>query len=706
MTYHWIIPLTAALLNGVLGVLVLLHDHRRVIHRMFALLSGMLVLWNLNIFVLYLLRDETSALFWSQFFRVGTLMAAPVAAHMFILFGDSRFRYARIALWVSYALASILVVLNAFGLLVTNLEEHAWGYYPVGSVFYLLVPISVGFGLIVSIGVLLHVIHTTHSARKRQQARLWIAGTAIAWPLAMTNLIAPLGIPFYPLGNFANAVYAMFIAYGIRRYRLMDIDSVVTKGISYVFLGGLLLAPALGLVLLLQRWFFEKIDYDFTFFVLVMMLCVGLAMPRMRVSAEERIERSLFPDKHEHRTALRVFTKNIVRILDRERLLDELVQVLSKTLRLESVAVFLLSEPGEKYRLTRSFGEGVSASAFEVTHPLMECLKGRGQALLRAEAEDYGDAWKKMSLAVVFAENCWEVCVGLMVSDRLLGFLALGPKLDSNSLSALDLDLLETLAGEAAIALDNARLYDEIRRSRDVLQRAGRLSAVGTLAAGIAHEIRNPLVSIQTFFQLAPQRLHDDEFITEFLKLTEGEVKRICRLITELLNFAKSPTRTMTNLEMSDVIAGAVTLLVPQARRAGVDLASDAGQCVIVRADSDQLKQVLVNVILNAIEATPVGGRVRVSVVPVTRRGQPFCEIRVQDTGCGIGSECCEEIFTPFFTTKSTGTGLGLSVADQIVREHGGLIAVDSVEGEGSIFSIILPLEEVDEGLKIADSPI
>jgi len=150
---------------------------------------------------------------------------------------------------------------------VTDVREYAWGYYPVGSRLYTVFPLSVALGLLLSIIVLFSVVRTSPYPRKRQQAKLWIAGAVIAGPLAMTNLIATFGVPFYPLGNFANVAYAMFIAYAISRHRLMDVDLVVTKSIAYAFLGLLVLLPILGVIIVLQQHFFGSVDYDFSFFV-------------------------------------------------------------------------------------------------------------------------------------------------------------------------------------------------------------------------------------------------------------------------------------------------------------------------------------------------------------------------------------------------------------------------------------------------------
>jgi signal transduction histidine kinase len=204
--------------------------------------------------------------------------------------------------------------------------------------------------------------------------------------------------------------------------------------------------------------------------------------------------------------------------------------------------------------------------------------------------------------------------------------------------------------------------------------------------------VRNPLVSIQTFFQLAPERLHDEEFLTSFLSMTANEVKRISDLITELLSFARSPTRTLSPVNLNEVVERVATLLEPESRKNKLTLTRALSPVLpLVLSDPDQVKQVLINLVLNAIQATPPDGEVTISTRSVERRDVAFGQLEIRDTGVGIPEGQLEHIFNPFFTTKDKGTGLGLAIAHQIITEHGGLITVHSTEGKGTSFFIDLP---------------
>jgi signal transduction histidine kinase len=219
------------------------------------------------------------------------------------------------------------------------------------------------------------------------------------------------------------------------------------------------------------------------------------------------------------------------------------------------------------------------------------------------------------------------------------------------------------------------------------------------LAASMSHEIRNPLVAIRTFTQLLPERYDDAEFREGFQGLALKEVDRICGLINDLLSFARPSRPNIAEEDMNDVVDGIARILETEAKEKGVQITRDfAADLPKVWIDREQLKQVFMNLILNAIQAIRDGG----SIVIATRlhltdqQGQPgrFVQVEIRDTGMGIPEENLEHIFDPFFTSKDEGSGLGLSISHQIVQEHGGFILVQSKVGEGTSFLINLPADK------------
>ncbi|MBI4515142.1 MAG: GAF domain-containing protein [Deltaproteobacteria bacterium] len=664
---------------------------RTPISQVFTFLACMLVLWNLNFFVSYAVADREVAMSLTRVLHIGGIFVPPAILHVVFVLRDHRPRWWRNALLIDYAFSFALLIPNALDLFISDLRQFAWGYHSVGTRLYDAYTVVVIGNFLAAIAALVHDYRVTTEPRLRLQLEFWLLGATVALPLGLTNLLPVYGVPFYPLGNLGSAAWASIVAYAIVRHRLMDIDVVVTKGAAYAAVALLLIGPAFTLMLWIERLSFGRIHPDFSFALLVMFVAVGVLFPTLRVRAQSRIERSLFREKHEHRATLSAFARTIVRILDRDKLLRELADTLTVTLQLERLAVYLPDGEDRSYTVSHAKGGSAPEDVFADNDPFVVAIQRRDEPVLRYEIEASDDP-AEHAAAEICRRNSWEVCIPLAASGRLLGFICLGRKRNLDAFSVEDLHLLDTLAAEAAIALENARLYGELKKSRDIIERTGRLSAMGTLAAGIAHEIRNPLVSVQTFFQLAPQRIHDQEFFTGFLNLTAAEVQRISDLITELLSFAKSPAHKIQGVDLNDLIERTTKLLEPEARKQRIKLVRMlALDLPAIRADSDQVKQIVINLVLNAIQATTPSGSVTVFTRRSAHQGKPFCQIEVRDTGIGIPQRMIEDIFNPFFTTKEKGTGLGLSIAHQLATEHGGFITVASEEGRGSSFYINLP---------------
>jgi signal transduction histidine kinase len=277
-----------------------------------------------------------------------------------------------------------------------------------------------------------------------------------------------------------------------------------------------------------------------------------------------------------------------------------------------------------------------------------------------------------------------------------IGALAVDNRRGGASFGAGDRTLLEGLANQAAVAIQNARLVEDLRRSREQILRADRLGTLGTLAAGLAHEINNPLVSIHTFLSMAPSKRNEDdaEFWGDYHALAAGEVERIRRLVDTMRRLgsdggADAPRQSV---DVGDLVREVGKLVQREFRRAQVSLRLEhAGDTPKLQAVRDHLHQLLLNLLLNAAHASSPGGEVvvRTSADP----GREGVVIEVEDHGAGIPEEHLERIFDPFFTTKGPdqGSGLGLMICHRIAEDHGGVIEVQSSEGQGATFRVRLP---------------
>lgn len=226
--------------------------------------------------------------------------------------------------------------------------------------------------------------------------------------------------------------------------------------------------------------------------------------------------------------------------------------------------------------------------------------------------------------------------------------------------------------------------------SDENLQRLDRLANLGTLSAGIAHEIKNGLVAIRTFVQLMAEKSEDRELAVT----VDRELRRIDSLISQMLRFAAPKPAAFATVRIQEVLDESLRLLQHQIDEKAISLTRDyQANPGVVEGDEAQLQQVVMNLLLNALEAMTVNGALTVStsLTPAQDGGTSRLKIRVQDTGMGIQKENLERIFEPFFTTKRNGTGLGLAISQRIVWEHQGQIEAQSQPGQGAAFIISLP---------------
>jgi signal transduction histidine kinase len=256
---------------------------------------------------------------------------------------------------------------------------------------------------------------------------------------------------------------------------------------------------------------------------------------------------------------------------------------------------------------------------------------------------------------------------------------------------------VKALSRRVRVLLHNVdQTQTELERSRESLAHAEKMALVGKLAAGMAHSIRNPFTSVKMRLFSLSRSLEPDDAQQEDLDVIAGEIRHIDTIVQNFLEFSRPPRLRMQTLSPSTVVDAALRLLDQRLRSYGVSVRLDRpGPLPAAQADPEQLKEVLVNLVVNACEAMPGGGEVvieeRVDRAP---EGRTHAVIRVRDTGPGIPPHVGEKVFDPFFSTKEHGTGLGLSIARRIITEHGGRLEAASAPSGGAAFLISLPIQE------------
>ncbi len=308
-----------------------------------------------------------------------------------------------------------------------------------------------------------------------------------------------------------------------------------------------------------------------------------------------------------------------------------------------------------------------------------------------------------------------EICVALKDGENILGIIDVESR-EQNAFTHNDLIAIESLAGILAAVISSANQYQKLqetirqlrtieielnarmeaqRSAENRLIQAAKLAAVGEMAAGIAHELNNPLTTVTGFSELVLEELPDGSAHREELEMVLREARRASDVVRRLLDFSRQGERTRIRADINEVVNDVIALTRHLIHTNNVELRIELNESLPwVSIDHNQMKQVLLNLIHNALQAMPKGGELQVGTSTAKRDERDWVIMSVKDSGIGIKPADQERIFEPFFTTKGDrgGTGLGLSVTYGIITDHGGTIEISSEPDKGSIFAVWLPI--------------
>jgi two-component system, NtrC family, sensor kinase len=631
---------------------------------------------------------------------LGAILIPPCYLH-FVLSLLNEEKKQRLVWMASYLVGVVELVFLFSGTLTDGVTYHELGgfYYEVPGPNYFLYMGSFAVLPAFSFIRLIRAYSQSELPLRRNQLKYVIYSSAIGFAAGATSFLPFINSSIPPFGAPLVYLYTFPIAYAVARYRLMDIDVVIKRSLVHALLLLALLVPCYLVVIVGQRLAFGAINTTFSMCTLGLLTMVGFLFPKIRFRTEEALERVLFKKRTDHRETLLRSSQEMVSVVDLQALSESLVQTVGRALSITKVSLFLLDDgKGSFFQVAgRGFENGDSNfPLLQRTDPLVQKLFTIRKAIVKEELVMADGGSRESRVVEVMSQLEAEISLPIISKQKLIGILNLGRKADKEIYSTEDLELLSTLANQAAIAIENARLYENLKQSQNTLRRADRLSSLGLLTAGLAHEIRNPLVAIRTFTQLLPERYDDAEFREGFQGLALKEVDRICGLINDLLSFARPSRPNVAEEDMNDVVDGIARILETEAKEKGVQIARDfSADLPKIWIDREQLKQVFMNLILNAIQAMRDGGSIVIST-RLNSHDEPgqsnrFVQVEIRDTGMGIPEENLEHIFDPFFTSKDEGSGLGLSISHQIVQEHGGYVIVQSKVGQGTSFFINLP---------------
>ncbi len=689
--------LLASLVTLAIGLSVLLRDRTRRTYTAFAAFTFTIAAWHLCNFIDMATAEPVAA--WLALLAAATI--PPTALRFFRAFlaepsiGGTRKPPRVTMFWTIIAYAALL-----YSALIQPIHGEAWFQIPF---------VAYVFGALYRCVYDLYVQYRATVTRvERTRIRYLMLGGFVATTLALTDLLPAVDPAWPAIGNVFTILYLYFLSQTLFRYRLLDLNELVGK---MAVLGTLvvLLWAVYGVLVV---WVGGGEEELFMLNALVASFVILILFEPVRNRLENVVNRWLVRQRHELRGRLHALRRELANVVDVGEMVRRIVAALEESRRVTHASVYLIDADGTGYDLAGHYGarpaDRIDAAGhrsfldrLRETYIDSEGLK-RELHDMEAGSPDATSAAKEdiEQRQAVLEEMETSLVVPILGSSGdaggwwLLGMLAVRDERMEGAFDLDDIDMFRQLATQAARTIEATQVYERVKE-RD------RLAAIGEMAAGLAHEIRNPLGAIKGAAQLlvGPDGKPIESADTgEFLTIIVEEADRLNEVVTQFLQYAR-PERgdrhQQVAVDVSDVVRKTVQLLETSAEEAGVSVELDlAGGLPDVLGSPEQLHQVFLNLGLNAVQAMEAGGTLTIATARRLRSRLgygSFAEIRFRDEGEGIPRDRIPNLFIPFYTTKEKGSGLGLAICQRIVNQHGGAIEVRSQPGRGATFSVVLP---------------
>lgn len=705
-------------------------------------------------------------------------------------------------------------------LLIKSVAFKPWGrevvFGPLFPFFAIYCALFVGYSFLVLINK--HRIST--GIQKTQIGYIFVSFLIIGVPAFSANILFPAIFNYY--GFIEPALYfalpeAAIVAYAVLKHRLMSVEIMIQRGFVYTSVTALIVAFYAVAVMISEAFFRQVMGYSSMIVTGVAALLIAIVYQPLVKGFQSVADRLFFRGRYNYQKILKEISHRIASVIRLDELTKLIVSSVVTTMRVSEISFLLLEKEKDRFCSISVSLPRYKKIEIDLESPIIAWLSSTKDILVRDEVEDEITKHERMGLIEVRDEMerlGIPIWVPIVSKDKLIGIIALGQKLSGEMFTTEDIRLLSTLANQTAVALDNARLYDQVvnmkeyrekilesmldgmltvdikgrirtynlmaekitgRKIAEVLgktceeiwgkrgmitnvventltksryyvnfeariaspekglvpvsfsstvlfdhhgkkmgalltiqdltevkelegkvRRADKLSALATMAAGMAHEIKNPLSSMKVLAQLLPRKIEDHEYRMKLQEIMPREINRIDRIVESLLGFARATTLKFEKVDIKDILEDNLKYFEDQAHSSEVKILKEYAQLPQIEIDKAQLSQVFSNLILNAIQAMPESGELKIVTLPGKRTENILrtVKIKISDTGHGISEDMQKKLFDPFYTTKHGGTGLGLTISHSVVDGHKGYIDLESTVGQGTTFTVTLPVSQ------------
>mgnify|MGYP005849403753 FL=1 len=690
-------------MNLILCLVVLSSKPKDIAHQLFACFVLSFATWNVGELIMINSVNPHHAILGVKIIFVGLTFAPPFFLHFSFVFPSKKksewpkgFRFFFLYLIPVAILATFFFT---FRIDIERFKELRNVFYYglhfeeplIFLIFFGLIAVFSAICIYWGIKNLIQSLQTTRIPRQKLQIKYLIFGIVsmaiVGTLINLSNYFLKLGWPLFFLASLYSILVSLFFAIALIKYRLLDIHLLIRGGILYSSVLGLVLAVYILIIKNIGEAISQRAYGRSLLVESVLILALVFILLPLQRKVGDWIDRFFYMERIRFRAALAEFSRTLTELVDLEEVARTTVHFMSQALHVDFITFFFLKNEVDEYRpiLGTPLHDEMKYSS---QHPIVKRMESNGRAVDLEHLRGNEEEVEEMDTLI---EKGWRVVAPIFLKGRMLAFILLGKKRSGKDYTVEELELLEAFSNQAALAISRALIYWDMSLKDKQIMQAEKMAAIGELAAGIAHEIRNPLAIITGSAETV--RKHDDQKIREEMtRYILEESSRINGLINTFLDFARPKEPKLVSCDLREVLEKTLLLLSPQAKTLGVEIKKEISRKPLqVLIDPDQMRQAFTNLGVNALEAMPQGGILKVTVSE-NARGKVL--LRFSDTGKGIPKELADKVFDPFFTTKEGGTGLGLSIAHRIITQHGGEISVESEEGRGSTFTISFPLEK------------